>query len=764
MQITSEEDFKAQKLQEGGFKKSQYKLGKVDIKFESVWIEAKKDDQDIYAMLAQIIFTARLQKLKSVDLPIAFGCFNKNKGALIDNYQVQEIFTHTDINWLQTPSNIDKKTVERIKFLLKEVQEYSLDEFGKEIKEIEARGSLTKKQITKNNFINVYKQWLLQIGNFLEDQIRPDCYLADLMTDGNKTIADKLEVVLDIKNEKWYYEYKAKHDLFGKIEIKDQKKYANFWAKYERPPAEEYQEYILNRRDLLQPNNARETKGAFFTPPIWADKSKEYLEKAFGKNWQDDYYIWDCACGTGNLELGLVNQTQVFMSTLDDGDLRIMEKLKTMPNATHFPFDFLNDDFKPKAEGGKIPNKLWQIITNSPQKLIIYINPPYLEVTNAKESAGTGTARTGATTTELKVQMIKANLGKESNELFMQFYFRIYTQIEHCKIGSFSKLKNCGSPNFENFRAFFKAKFCGGFVCRANTFDNVTGKFPISFQIWDCEVKEDFKNELTFDVLNDNGEIEYKKNIFVPQGSHLINAWFKSNNKNVEKALCYIQKKGSDFQNQKFVALYQTEPNHSNKITKSNLIDAMVYVAVRLCIPATWLNDRDQFTKPSQAKKSAYPNGHFTEVITGQMASNSLFDNTDDEYLDLYQYQLDQNFIGNAITFALFEKNFTSWQIFPNSEVELTGVERDMQIYDLLLKNRVFSIEANAVLNIAKQIYILYYQHFNNYNAGWNDVYKVLKKDKISKFDELWQEFKSAKQNLVEALQPLIYKYGFLKE
>jgi hypothetical protein len=49
----------------------------------------------------------------------------------------------------------------------------------------------------------------------------------------------------------------------------------------------------------------RERRGAFFTPAIWVEKSQEYLKKALGENWQDEYYVWDCAAGTGNLLAGL---------------------------------------------------------------------------------------------------------------------------------------------------------------------------------------------------------------------------------------------------------------------------------------------------------------------------------------------------------------------------------------------------------------------------------------------------------------------------
>ena len=73
MTIVSEEDFKAQKLSEWGFKKSEYKLGKIDIKLQSIWIEAKQKDEDIYEMLAQILFTAEREKKKGMDLPTTFG-------------------------------------------------------------------------------------------------------------------------------------------------------------------------------------------------------------------------------------------------------------------------------------------------------------------------------------------------------------------------------------------------------------------------------------------------------------------------------------------------------------------------------------------------------------------------------------------------------------------------------------------------------------------------------------------------------------------
>ena len=97
----------------------------------------------------------------------------------------------------------------------------------------------------------------------------------------------------------------------------------------------------------------REIKGAFFTPRIWAELSQKYLADVFGKDWQDEYYIWDCAAGTRNLLVGMTNKYNVWASTIDKTDVEIMHNrgLNLLENHC-FQFDFLNDDFE------KLPSQL----------------------------------------------------------------------------------------------------------------------------------------------------------------------------------------------------------------------------------------------------------------------------------------------------------------------------------------------------------------------------------------------------------------------
>jgi hypothetical protein len=66
---------------------------------------------------------------------------------------------------------------------------------------------------------------------------------------------------------------------------------------------------------------------------------------------------------------------------------------------------------------------------------------------------------------------------------------RIYKEIPGCIIGQFSKLKFINGSNFKKFKDFYLAEYKLGFVVPAETFDNVKGKFPIGFTIWNTNEK-----------------------------------------------------------------------------------------------------------------------------------------------------------------------------------------------------------------------------------------------------------------------------------
>lgn len=358
---------------------------------------------------------------------------------------------------------------------------------------------LNKIQIDKNNFFTIYQKWLEIVKPTIDINwevakskgiLDADYYLADLLSDGDKTIIEKLHTILRSS----HYKLNRGMNELGKMDFMEvgftdnQQAHQEFWSVYERPPKSEFQASILERRDLLVPSDVRERKGAYFTPKIWVEKSQEYLAKALGQDYQEDYIIWDCAGGTGNLLRGLWNKANLYLSTLDHNDVAIIKDLasknhlKLLENQV-FQFDFLNDDFF----SDKMPKSLQEILKDEEKRkrLIIYINPPYAEAGNKAKMSGTGEHKVKVARNNKVYETYKDLLGSGTNELFAQFFMRIYKELDGCIMASFSTLKYLNSSHFKKFREVFKAKFLEGFMVPSDSFDNVTGQFPIGFLVWD---------------------------------------------------------------------------------------------------------------------------------------------------------------------------------------------------------------------------------------------------------------------------------------
>jgi hypothetical protein len=360
-----------------------------------LWAEAKRGSSNIHESLVQLILTIGKERTFDKFLPPKFlGAFDGEKIAFIPYNHIHEVFYINDFNWNVAPSNHNTKEFKYICDKVKSIinsetlifnflsDEKELEKFIKENFEASKFG-ITKIKVDKNNFISIYNKWLKIVKPTIAVNweiakksgiIDGDFYLADLLSQENFTIKEKLFVLL----KKNHYELDRQIDETGmfsskRTEFNDkQVAHTQFWNKYERPPKEEYWSYIVERRDLLVPQDIRERKGSFFTPQIWVELSQKYLTNILGQHWQDEYYIWDCAAGTGNLLNGLVNKYNIYASTIDKQDVDVMhDRINNGANLLHehvFQFDFLNDEFLPKSKGGKLPDKLYEIINNKEKR------------------------------------------------------------------------------------------------------------------------------------------------------------------------------------------------------------------------------------------------------------------------------------------------------------------------------------------------------------------------------------------------------------
>ena len=757
-----------------------------------LWAEAKTGNFDIPTMFVQLILTIGKARTFDKTLPPAFlGAFDFKKIAFVPYISVQDIFYLNDFNWNVTPSNHDTKEFklikERVETNLKQnsyVYDYEKDE--KELKHFVANNiakatETSKIKIDKNNFIPIYLRWLeivkpiidvgwedLKKANILDS----DFYLADLFVDDRDTskieddasIRDNLFVIFQNQGYKIAKE-NIKQMFDATINIRNKETYQQFWKRYKRPPIKEFQNYIIERRDLLVPQDIRERKGAFFTPRQWVELSQKYLCDLLGENWQEEYFIWDCAAGTGNLLAGLTNKYNIWASTLDQADVKVMhDRINHGANLLEnhvFQFDFLNDEFS------KLPQGLQDIINDEQKrkKLIIYINPPYAEVSSKAEKGKVGVNQTK---THTKYGSI---LGTAGRELFAQFLIRIYSELNGVTLAEFSTLKILQGSAFLSLKEHFQAKLEKIFLAPADTFDNVKGQFPIGFKIWNTNKKEVFENVIA-DIYDKNANFIGTKGIYSLNKNQYINKFISIYKATKENNIGFMDGiNGNDFQHNNIVYVLNTKEQLPNPrgiwINKDNLIPVSIYFSVRKAIEANWLNDRDQFLNPNNNWKAdkEFQNDCltftlFSNNIQTKFGVNHWIPFTENEVNAKEKFE--SNFMTDFIKGKIKLEQKNEGQLFSGETIQNDN------------KPLVFSEEATEVFNAGRELWKYYHQQKDiNVNAalydiklhfqGRNDKGRMNAKSTDDKYTELIGDLRQKLNLLADKIAPKVYEYEFLK-
>ncbi|KAK3605123.1 hypothetical protein CHS0354_000792 [Potamilus streckersoni] len=721
-----------------------------------LWAEAKKGSSDIYRSMVQLILTIGKARTFDNHLPPALlGAFDAEKIAFIPYATIHEVFYLNDFNWNVTPSNYDTKEFKLIHEKVQTVIDsnallFNFHNDDNELKTfiknnfIVGKFDLTKTKIDKNNFMIIYNKWLQTVKPTIAVNwdiakktgiIDGDFYLADLLSHENKTLKEKLFVLL--KHD--HYEIDHKLDEAGMFSSKrtnfydKQVAHTQFWNKYDRPPKEEYWDYIVERRDLLVPQDIRERKGSFFTPQIWVELSQKYLTDVLGENWQDEYTVWDCAAGTGNLLTGLTNKYNIWASTLDKQDVEVMhDRIKNgacLLDDHVFQFDFLNDDFS------KLPKPLQDIINNPEKrkKLVVYINPPYAEVSSVglKGKVGVNKSKTHEKYSE--------KIGTAGREVYAMFLIRIYDEIKGCIIGEFSTFKVIQGSAFSKFRDCFKAELVTSFAVPAATFDNVNGT----------------------------------KTFTVTQKDDFINQWI-SQYKGTKDFIGFLAgTNGNSFQHNKIVYILNKKEQMPNPrgvwISSENIIKVSIYLSVRQCIEATWLNDRDQFLFPYDLWVSdaefqndclAFTLFHGQNRISSTEGTNHWIPFTEEEVNAKEKFESD--FMSKFIKGKDTQRQM---KMEENTEFDVQTV-RTVPL--------VFSPEAVAVFEAGCELWKYYHSKPNcNVNAslydirehfqGRNEAGKMNSTSADTTYTELIGNLRAALKQLAKKIEPKVYEYGFLR-
>ncbi len=769
-----------------------------------LWAESKKgSSHNLIDSFIQLIITIGKAHTHEKHMPPMFlGAFDAEKIAFIEFHHVVSIFYQNDFNWNITPSNHNTKEFKQLKDMLNGTlhEHIAIFNFNKDKKDLHQfirknfrDGRKTDGvAITRNNYLFVFQRWVEEVKptidvdwNDIPAARVADFFFADLISYADYTRREGLSVLLRGDHYKISEEIRGNGKrLFSECQFTDkQKAYREFWNKYKRPPVDEAVSIILERRERLIPHNLRQYQGAYFTPPQWVELSQRFLSDELGEDWQQQYYVWDCCAGTGNLLFGLTEPYRIWASTLDLADVQVIrERIKegelALLESHTFQFDFLNDSFD------RLPATLRAIIDNPEKRkqLIVYINPPLAEAANSNQLAGTGRNKKNVAVSTAMYTRFFPTIGLAGRELFAQFFMRVYEDIPDSVLASFSTLKIVLGPNFDKFRIAFKARLGKNFIVPSNTFDNVKGKFPIGFFIWHLDDKIQFNGTIS-QVYESIEKSSYSKTISDKTGFKSINDWIiTTRNRQQENAIGFMSAKGCDFQNADYNFIINDKsliPHPRGTIvTDKNIVEIAIYFSVRHVIEHTWINHNDLICYPNngwvddkefQTDCLIYTLFHDKNNIRSRYGINYRIPFTEKEVASK------DNFASHFMSDYLNGTHSVKPQ---NKQTNLFADRPEGNPIDSFRPIDYLSSEAAAVMTAGCNLWEYYHkQDGSNPNASYYEIRLYFQGTKTNKngkeqmntestdttYTSLISALRQAMKALASHIEPKVFQYGFLK-
>ena len=805
LEARSEEDVKDAYIKALWLKDYQKNL--IDIQTKEIWFEAKVWAKiSTYEMFTQLLHYVQHNLNLGEDLPPFLCVIDSEKAAIMKTADAIPLLAKKDIKRWKSASQVTQDALDKVSaYIGTYIVSFRIcsheEEFINTVKSAIQSGDIIRTQITPDNLKQVFDKWIEMIAKeikWVDPQDYSLLFFADIMNDGTLSTHENLPAQLLFKNNTPVFW------LGGNIyELGNKEWYRKFRSIYDRPPKAEYRDYLLERRDSLIPIDERSFKWAYYTPLHVVDKAYDLLTETLGKNRQREYIIRDMCCGVGNLEVKHSNPRNIYMSTLDQPDIDVMKATKTCVAATRFQYDYLNDDISDSGDINyslteKLPSWLRDAISSG-KKILVLINPPYAEATNANNTSDNSKSESKKWVQKTKVASYIDKWWYATRELFVQFLIRISKEMPNSTLAMFSKLKYVNSPNFELFRDYRNVKYLNWFIVDSKAFEWLKWNFPIWFLIWKINQLSKDKTpiiEISTEILDKNAKPQWEKKFYNLPNNILLGTRIKRPKVLSDSSIEIIPLKNaispavvikdvrwtkwpsdsiaciifqwSDIQSSNSIALLSSGywSAGSIYINPTNLRQAAIVFSVRRLIKPTWINDRDQFLQPNCE-------------LSDEFKSDAL----------IYMLFSWSNLTASADD---LERNGRKWSIvnhfIPYTEAEVWSPDRFesdfmvQYIYDLPVIERgakqssPFSIEAQAVLDAGRKLRKAYFEYIDNhttrdeYKLNRADVWRYQVRNALRKRNESWDyipvsfaEFESAYKSLTEKLRPLVYEYWFLK-
>ena len=538
----------------------------------------------------------------------------------------------------------------------------------------------------------------------------------------------------------------------------------------------------------------KKIEGEFYTPELFANFAHKILEKHFGKNWYNEYYVWDPAWGIGNLTKSKKFK-HLYASTLHQSDIDASDANK---EAEKFQFDFLNDPIK-SLFGLHIPQGLYDALTNN-KPIIFLMNPPYAAPNDFKDGFKDVSINT-------YTQSFMGDMKYAKQNLFSQFLYRIMMfknsyNLTNCNICVFSSSVFMSGSGYEKFRKSFLESFhfIDGYLFDASYFDECSKRWGISLSVWksgEGENKHDFKHHL-IDVKNGKVEITGSKIIYNIDGENSFRNFCKEALRGKKtyptitlKNPVTIGTKDGSMMTTDAIGFYVNASNNVYKslqqcyflstapdnvlsgfsVTKENFLPVCANFASRKVITNNWINNKDEFLAPVITEENHELWAEFISdsIVYSMFNSASCQSAMQPVSWKGYDYK-----IKNAFFFMGRKEMMELAGTYEYYDmIKTTFDDEDRYAYELL-EGKVgekLSNEGKAVLDYARNLLSDSMKDRSSFNTEhpelnimcWDAGYYQLRPLWKQYYPERLKEFRALYKRLANKLRKQVYELGILK-
>lgn len=581
------------------------------------------------------------------------------------------------------------------------------------------------------------------------------------------------------------------------------------------------QKQITAITDRLIEDTDRRRRGDFYTPTVWVDEAHKLLDKNLGDNWRDEYMVWDCAWGTGNLTRDY-SFADLYCSTLNQEEMNIGARYNK--SAVKFQYDFLNDDveemdevleycrfgmieqaneelFKTKLykNAAGLIDGLLGINGKPKKKLLFLINPPY---GTAKNGGSDSMSKAGIAMTKINSKMLDDEIGASAQQLYAQFIYRILLIKRMFKaeiaIGMFSPPAYISGSSFKKLRDSIcnDIAVTDGFIIQASQFADVSASWGITFTYLSNNGAFDNVNVSVLDYtdgkitkLRDKCiyNLDDKKSLSdwikikgkgedAPQMVSAIN-WRKVPNrgKMIKNAFGYLVFGGNNIEQSKQLVIMLTScfnTGNGVSITEENFIKCCAgFTTRKLCASqCDWINCKNEFLIPNEN------DNRINQFMNDAIIYSLFHSGSNQSSLRNIEYNGKLWNIQNEF-FWMSVKDIAELAGGKYGTADInTAIEDDIEVFGKerfvykKLQTVTLSPDAQAVLDKATELVKSSFKyrkqfnqehpeyHINTWDAGWYQIKGMLKQ-----YDpEGLKQFNELYKKLEDRMRPLVYELGFL--